>query len=112
MSALNLLSFQLPRCRQLLPMGLLCAILSVEIVTPAAAIESQNKLDRDPIANVTSDLPSENLVARRRCRYVTRIRRTYRIVRRGPFVFRGRRYGRNYVLRRVTRRPVRVRVCR
>jgi hypothetical protein len=107
----NLLNFRLPNRRQLLPIGLLFTMMSLELAVPAEAIESQIKINDNPAASVASDLPEENLVARR-CRFKTVIRRRSRIVRRCPCVFRGRRYGRNFVIRRITRRPVRVRVCR
>jgi hypothetical protein len=103
--------FRFPNRHQLLPIGLLFAIISVELAVPVEAIESRMKTNDNPAANVASDLPDENLIAR--CRYKTvRRRRRSVIIRRGPFVYRGRRYGRNFVLRRVyPARRVRVRVC-
>ncbi|PSB03683.1 hypothetical protein [Merismopedia glauca] len=108
---LKLLNFRFPNRHQLLPIGLLFAIMSVELAAPVEAFESQTGTNGNPTATVSSDLPQDNLVARCRIKSVYKRRRSV-IIRRGPFVYRGRRYGRNYVLRRVyPARRVRTRVC-
>jgi hypothetical protein len=83
--------------------------MTVELTLPAEAFESKTGSSGNPTASVASELPEENLIAR--CRYKRVLRRRSRIVRRGPFTFRGRRFGRRFVLRRTTTRRVRVRVC-